>query len=147
MRIAWYAQEERFPRAPTAKTPMKMLRIVVSTFLGLGSLAVEAQVTLNQTPSRELGHSPASFNPLHPSPTSASPNLVEGRELYLPLLGNNVASGGVAIDTNAGIVYVADTGNNRVLGWYYGDSLGKPGSGSFPIADIVIGQSDRYSTF
>ena len=126
---------------------MKMLRIFVSTLLCLGGLAVEAQVTLNLNPSRELGHAPASFNPLHPSPSTGSPNLVEGRELYLPLLGNNVASGGVAIDTNAGIVYVADTGNNRVLGWYYNDSLGKPGSGPFPIADFVIGQSDRFSTF
>ena len=127
---------------------MKMLRIFVSTLLCLGGLAVEAQVTLNQNPSRELGHAPASFNPLHPSPTTASPNLVEGRELYLPLLGNasNVASGGVVIDTNAGIVYVADTGNHRVLGWYYSDSLGKPASGPFAVADFVIGQADPYST-
>jgi uncharacterized protein (TIGR03437 family) len=62
------------------------------------------------------------------------PNVVEGRELSTPL--------GVAIDTSVSppIVYIADSGNNRVLGFRYATQL-VPGS----LADIVLGQSDRFS--
>jgi hypothetical protein len=90
-----------------------------------------AQVTFNNTPSREFGQPSLGL----PLPTSNSPNLVEGRELNGP--------SGIAFDysTNPPAVYVLDTGNNRVSGWRNSAALvsGAP-------ADIVIGQRDLVST-
>ncbi len=61
------------------------------------------------------------------------PNLVEGRELNLPA--------GVALDNSVSPpnVYIADSGNNRVLGYRYTTQL-NPGS----VADVIIGQIDRF---
>ena len=66
---------------------------------------------------------------------SASPNLVEGRELYYPRA--------IAFDASVTPphVYIADTGNNRVLGWSNANKLSQ---GDF--ADLVVGQPDFYST-
>ncbi len=65
---------------------------------------------------------------------STGPNWVEGRELDEPL--------GVAVDTSVSppIVYIADTGNNRVLGFQYNTQL-TPGA----FADIILGQPDRFT--
>ena len=65
---------------------------------------------------------------------SSGPNVVEGRELNFPL--------GVALDTSVSppLVYIADSGNNRVLGFQYSTQL-KPGS----VADVILGQVDRFS--
>ena len=119
---------------------LKLLYLSMSWFC----LGIRAQVTLSITPSRELGHPPASFNPVQPFLLpNFNANLVEGRELNTPL--------GVALDTGASppMLYVADSGNNRVLGWQYTPSLGIPTSDPgyrFPPADIVLGQNDRFST-
>ena len=60
---------------------------------------------------------------------------MEGREFYNPT--------GIALDTSVTPprIYVADTGNNRILAWKdaVGFTNGKP-------ADLVIGQRDFYST-
>ena len=49
---------------------------------------------------------------------------------------------GIAVDTSVSppIVYVADTGNNRVLAWQYATQLtaGSP-------ADLILGQPDRFT--
>ncbi len=65
---------------------------------------------------------------------SYGPNVVQGGELSQPL--------GVAIDNSVAppIVYIADTSNNRILAWQYTTQL-TPGA----VADIVLGQSDRFS--
>jgi uncharacterized protein (TIGR03437 family) len=65
---------------------------------------------------------------------STGPNWVEGRELNQPL--------GVAVDTSVSppIVYIADTGNNRVLAFRYG-TQGTPGA----FADVILGQPDRFT--
>ena len=111
--------------------PLKALRVSSLTLI---SVAAWAQVTLNSVPSREVGF------PLLPKPnpfsvTNVNPNLVEGREMFQP--------GGIALDTAATppIVYVADSGNNRVLAWKNATAFrnGQP-------ADLVIGQKDFYST-
>lgn len=62
------------------------------------------------------------------------PNVVEGREVSTPL--------GIALDTSVSppILYIADSGNNRVLGYQYTTQL-TPGS----YADIILGQPDRFS--
>jgi uncharacterized protein (TIGR03437 family) len=62
------------------------------------------------------------------------PNWVEGRELSSPL--------GVALDLSVSppIVYIADSGNNRVLCYQYSTQL-KAGS----TADLILGQVDRFS--
>lgn len=66
-----------------------------------------------------------------------SPNLIEGRELFLQGLG-----GAAAVDRNSNPphLYVSDPGNNRVLGFLDYRKL-KPGA----TADLVIGQTDFYS--
>jgi sugar lactone lactonase YvrE len=89
---------------------------------------VAAQVPLNPVNSRSVGHAKALL-------VTSQPNLVEGRELNNPQ--------GVVVDTSGGerILYVADTGNNRVLGWRNASSLegGRE-------ADIVLGQRDKLTT-
>src|SRR5205085_2769443 len=94
-----------------------------------------AQITLNQVPTREVGH------PVLPQPNpfnvaTVNPNLVEGREFFYP--------SGIALDTSVTPprLYVADTRNNRVLAWKdaVGFTNGKP-------ADLVLGQRDFMSTF
>jgi uncharacterized protein (TIGR03437 family) len=116
------------------------LSLFCVSLICLSGLTVRAQVTLNPRPSREVGHPAAAFNPISPSPSTLNPNLVEGREFDTPE--------GIAIDNSVSppIVYVADYGNSRVLGWNYTPTLGVPSAGPFPPADYVIGQSDRYST-
>ena len=63
--------------------------------------------------------------------TTVGPNVVEGRELNAPQ--------GVALDLSVTppILYIADTGNNRVLAFKYGTQT-TPGA---PVADLVLGQS------
>lgn len=70
-----------------------------------------------------------------PITNTASPNLVEGRELYLP--------NGVALDTSVSppVLYVADAINNRVLAWKNATSAQNGVK-----ADLVIGQRDFFST-
>jgi uncharacterized protein (TIGR03437 family) len=91
-----------------------------------------AQITLNTVPTREIGQPK-----LEAVPSNLNPNLVEGREFFNPT--------GIALDTSVTPprIYVADTGNNRVLAWKdaVGFTNGKP-------ADLVIGQlpGDFYST-
>src|ERR1035438_2026699 len=95
--------------------------------------AASAQITLNTVPTREVGQPQLLANPF--SVPNVNPNLVEGREFYLP--------GSVALDTSVTppILYVSDTRNNRVLAWKNAASFtnGKP-------ADLVIGQHDFFST-
>ena len=88
----------------------------------------QAQSPLNPNASRAVG-TPFLI------PKSINPNVAEGREFLGPQ--------SVAIDTTSTppAVYVADTSNNRVLGWKNASmfSNGQP-------SDIVIGQLDKYST-
>jgi uncharacterized protein (TIGR03437 family) len=106
--------------------PQKYLAVVTAAVLS--ATAAFSQIPLNPTPSRVVGQAQLQSS-------SISPNLVEGRELYNPQ--------GIAIDTSLTppAIYVADTGNNRVLGWKnaLAFSNGTP-------ADIVIGQPDKLST-
>src|ERR1035441_5087428 len=63
--------------------------------------AASAQITLNTVPTREVGQPQLLANPF--SVPNVNPNLVEGREFYLP--------GSVALDTSVTppILYVSDT--------------------------------------
>lgn len=82
--------------------------------------------------------------------TYNSRNLIEGRELFtvtgsfdLPNNGGRaILSGGVTIDRTSSPprLYVADSGNNRILGFANALTV-KPGD----LADIIIGQADRFS--
>jgi uncharacterized protein (TIGR03437 family) len=65
---------------------------------------------------------------------SYGPNVIQGRELSQPLA--------IAIDNSIAppIVYIADTANNRILGYQYATQLV---AGS--VADIVLGQSNQFS--
>ncbi len=107
---------------------MKLSHLFACILLFAPALPSEAQVTVNTLPSRVFGH------PNLGSPT-ANPNLVLGRELATPQ--------GMAIDTAADpkILYVADTGNNRILAWRNSAQF----SNGAP-ADLIIGQPDRFST-
>ncbi|MGA2145682.1 MAG: hypothetical protein ABSH49_12060 [Bryobacteraceae bacterium] len=89
-------------------------------------------VTLNSAPSAAVGQ-PAGTAVTQPE--SASPNLVEGRELFNPE--------NVALDTSVTppIIYVSDSNNNRVLAW-----KNATGFATGQAADLIIGQPDQYST-
>jgi uncharacterized protein (TIGR03437 family) len=73
--------------------------------------------------------------------TAGAPNLIEGRETFLfaRTTDGNLAGGGVAVDTtsNPPHLYIADTFNNRILGFRDVRSVGAASK-----ADIVIGQAD-----
>ncbi len=108
---------------------MKTKRILFAFVLYAASLGVAgAQYSLNVVPSRVFGHPQVELK-------TTAPNLVEGRELFSPL--------SVAIDASVipHRIYVADTLNNRVLGW---SNAGSFSNGQH--ADIVIGQKDFFST-
>ena len=98
--------------------------------------ATFAQVTLNPLPARVFGQPglPRSLAELS-SPSSNTPNLAEARGLFRP--------NSVAVDASADppILYVADTGNNRVLAWRDAASF----SNGAP-ADRVIGQRNFDDT-
>src|ERR1043165_9403190 len=88
-------------------------------------------VPLNIIPSRIVGHpKPEQFAPI-----SVNPNLVEGREVFQPQ--------GIALDTSVTppVLYVSDTGNNRILVWKNALTFTNGKS-----ADLVIGQPDFYQT-
>ena len=98
----------------------------------LGVTAAFPQAALNTFPSRIVGHPNAEqLAPLE----SSNPNLVEGRELYNPA--------GIALDATSSppILYVSDTGNNRVLAWKNATAFSNGQK-----ADLVIGQTDFFST-
>lgn len=67
--------------------------------------------------------------------TTIGPNVVEGRELNSPE--------GVALDMSVSppILYIADTGNNRIVAYRY-TTQNTTGA---PVADLILGQQDRFS--
>ena len=103
------------------------MKTLISALLIL-SVSLSGQVVLNPTPSREVGQATLTVK-------TTSPNLVEGKEFNGP--------NGIAVDTSVypPILYVADTGNNRVLAWRNATGFA---NGAF--ADMVIGQPDLQST-
>jgi uncharacterized protein (TIGR03437 family) len=112
---------------------MKYCRHLLITVSILSCVPVtHAQVILNPSATRAIGA--ARLEQLG-SITNAQPNLVEGRELNGPE--------GVALDLSVKPphLYIADTGNNRVLGWKDATTFA---NGAF--ADIVIGQNDLFTT-
>lgn len=111
----------------------------ISLFLCLFALCASVtfgQTVLNPVPAKIYGQfaAPRTVAELA-NPTSVAPNLVEGRELFAPQ--------GVALDKSIDppAIYVADTGNHRVLGW---KNVAAFESGA--MADLVLGQRDFYST-
>jgi len=125
------------PRPNSACTPLFIPRHFVSgmkagsNVLLLLSLCLAesfAQITLNPSPTRVLGQTTVQIS-------STNPNLVEGREFFSPE--------SVALDTNTSpaALYVADTGNNRVLGF-----RNAAGFLNGQHADIVMGQPDFVTT-
>lgn len=93
---------------------------------------IDAQTIFNPAPSRIVGQAVLQQQGVL---TAIAPNLVEGREFNNPQA--------VALDTSVTppILYVADFGNNRVLGWKSASAFTK---GDY--ADLVIGQRDLFST-
>ncbi|MBZ5608046.1 MAG: NHL repeat-containing protein [Acidobacteriia bacterium] len=102
-----------------------------TALLAAGQVA-EAQTIFNPAPSRIFGQAVLQQLGLL---TATAPNLVEGREL------NGPQSLSVDGSSNPPILYVADTGNNRVLAWKnaFGFTKGDP-------ASKVIGQRDFLTT-
>lgn len=112
---------------------MKNRHLFVTLAL-LASLGVpaSAQVVFNTKPTKIFGQA---FLPTRVGemlyPPSSAPNRTKAKSLYSPY--------SVAVDTaiSPAPVYVADTGNNRILGWR--DSVGFTNGAP---ADLVIGQKD-----
>jgi len=101
-----------------------------STFAGILACLVTpvllAQVVLSPTPGRIVGHPQLALK-------TGQPNTVEGRELNTPQ--------DVAVDAERDILYVADTGNNRVMAWRNASTVSGPA-----YADLIIGQRDYFSS-
>ncbi len=120
-------------RVAPSDYPMRKLSLKALTLLLLSGAVVFAQQlpALNPVASRVLGRPPAEKNQIF----SSNPNLADGREVAAPR--------GVAVDTSVSppILYVSDTGNNRVLAWRNATAFsnGQP-------ADLVIGQIDFQHT-
>jgi sugar lactone lactonase YvrE len=114
-------------RRPPRAFPMRKLYICAFACI-LAASEERAHAQLNPAPTRVVGHTRVDL-------VSVSPNLAEARDLFSP--------SAVAVDTSASppALYVADTGNNRVLGWRNASALenGQP-------ADIVVGQRDFNAT-
>src|SRR4051812_13357265 len=110
-----------------------MISMRSSLALTLACLPVWGQVSpsINVLPSREFGATKLTFG----LQTSA-PNLLEGRELSGPIA--------IAFDTSSTppIVYVADSGNHRIMAWRNPANLAKGNA-----ADKVIGQRDFTTAF
>ncbi|MEP7366224.1 MAG: hypothetical protein ABI972_23450 [Acidobacteriota bacterium] len=87
---------------------------------------LHGQIPLNLSPSRVVGHAKLSI-------VTAAPNLVEGREFNGPQA--------VAVDESSGYLYVADTGNNRVLAFRDAQSFANGAQSEF-----VLGQRDKFTT-
>ncbi len=101
----------------------------LTVFIAACSCALAQVPVYNPVPSRAFGQ--PRLSPV----ASGNPNLVEGREFFLPQ--------SIAFDTstNPPAVYIADLVNNRVLGWKNANAITKGN-----LADIVIGQTDKFST-
>src|SRR5690349_13472638 len=99
---------------------MKKCLFALSYLVGLTWTASGQYVSMNPVPSRVLGQN---------NLTTSAVNLAEGREFNQP--------GSLALDTSVSppILYVSDTGNNRILAWR---NAAQFSTGSQ--ADLVIGQ-------
>jgi uncharacterized protein (TIGR03437 family) len=117
----------QIPRLPSLSRKMKTF-VIRCVFASFAASFAFAQTPLNSAPTRVLGS-------LRPNQLNANPNLVEGRELFQPTW--------IALDSSASppILYVSDTGNNRVLAWR---NAAEAQNGRR--ADLVIGQRDLEST-
>jgi uncharacterized protein (TIGR03437 family) len=104
---------------------MKSFRLLFALlFFAWGAAA---QITLNPLPTRVIGQNSTTLS-------SVAPNLVEGREFLTPE--------SVAVDpSGSAALYVADTGNNRILGFRNPAAFANGQK-----ADIVIGQPDFVTT-
>lgn len=111
------------------------MKKIIYTMLVIAAPALAQQLQCgpctNPVPVREFGQPTL----ITPTLNSTAPNLVVGEELYNP--------SAIAFDTsvNPPRVYVADTGNNRVLGWSNANNLT---AGN--MADMVLGQQPSGTT-
>ena len=112
-----------------------MSRVVIVPGIGVALASLLAGQALFQKPVKVLGDPDFIGTAANPTAfATVGPNWVDGRELNAPA--------GVALDTSVSppILYIADSGNNRVLGYRYSTQLVQGSQ-----ADIVIGQVDRFS--
>jgi sugar lactone lactonase YvrE len=110
----------------------RLIRFAILISVLAGSLSAQALFSKPVTVLDDPAFIGTAANPLLLE--GNGPNWVEGRELSSPL--------GIALDLSVSppIVYIADAGNNRVLGYQYATQLK---AGSF--ADLILGQIDRFS--
>ncbi len=112
-----------------------MRRVLIASGIVVACSGLLAGQTLFSKPMKVLGDPNfigTAANPL--AFDTVGPNWVEGRELNGPTA--------VAVDNSVSppYIYIADTGNNRVLGFRYATQLVAGAA-----ADIVIGQVDPYT--
>jgi uncharacterized protein (TIGR03437 family) len=107
-------------------------RLVSAALLSAFAAALQAQTIFNPAPSRIVGQAVLQQQGLL---TAIAPNLVEGREF------NNPQAVTLDMSVTPPILYVADFGNNRVLGW-----KSATGFSNGAYADLAIGQRDLLST-
>src|SRR6202167_4407845 len=107
------------------------------SFLAVTFVAVAgAQIVLDPSPARVAGH-PSITPPEQLVVTNLNPNFGVNGGMYFPE--------GVAVDTSGStpILYVADTGNNRILAWKNATSATLT---NLQAPDLIIGQPNSYTT-
>jgi uncharacterized protein (TIGR03437 family) len=107
------------------------------SFLALTfAAAAGAQIVLDNSPARVDGH---------PSTTPAEQLLVTNLNPNFGVNGGMYFPEGVAVDTSGSspILYVADTGNNRILAWKNATSSTLK---NLQPPDLIIGQPNSYTT-
>src|ERR1022692_752055 len=114
-----------------------MRTLYTYSFLALTFAAVaSAQIVLDPSPARVAGH---------PSTTPAEQLLVTNLNPNLGVNGGLFSPQGVAVDTSGStpILYVADTGNNRILAWKNATNATLK---MLQAPDLIIGQPNSYTT-
>ena len=114
-----------------------MRSLITYTFLALTFAALAgAQIVLDPSPARVAGH---------PSTTPAEQLVVTNLNPDFGVNGGLYFPEGVAVDTSVSppILYVADTGNNRILAWKNATSATLA---NLQPPDLIIGQPNSYTT-
>ncbi len=132
------ANQGGVPSASTFAQPVSLA--FQGTDLGVGDAANNRVLDLPQqggtypSATKVLGQIDFTYN---------APNLIEGRELFIYDPASRQAAAGIAVDTTSDPphLYIADTYNNRILGFKDARKV-KPGD----TADIIIVQLNQWTS-
>ncbi len=115
-------------------------RYILPALAFAAAAGAQTATVLDPSPARVIGH---------PSTTPAEQLLVNNFNPNFGLNGGMYSPQSVALDTSGStpILYVADSGNNRVLAWKNASSASLTNQQPPQPPDLIIGQTSAYTTF